>query len=124
MSIHYLVVEEGRANYQLTVTSAEDHVFEFELLEISGWEMDEAHTPVINEGSEPTSGFIKWDGCSNILFEQGGYTHFCGVDDVRRFYAALTETYALAHAHFCASSPNSYAYENEEEFLVLKGKEA
>lgn len=124
MSIHYLVVEDGRAHFQLKVTSAEDHVFEFELLEISAWEMDEENTPFINEGSEPTAGFIKWDGCSNILFEQGSYTHFCGIDDVRRFYQALTEIYALAYAHFCSSSPNSYASENEDDFIARCGKGA
>lgn len=42
-------------------------------------------------------GNVKWDGCSNVTFDEGSY-HFCSVNGVRRMGKILAEVQAMACA--------------------------
>lgn len=41
------------------------------------------------------TGYIKWDGCSNIKFADGHH-HFCGKNDVAQFGEMLAAMYEMA----------------------------
>jgi len=118
MDIHYLVEEGGLYHYQLKIIGGvKQHSFEFELRRISSWEVDEANTPIIDD-EVSAAGFVKWDGCANIMFDGGGYAHFCGVNDIRRHGLALIEVYRVAYEYFLGAPSPWYAKQNPDSFII------
>lgn len=66
--------ESGYAQFLVNITELLDHSISFEVYEVTGWSYPE-NTPVDTE-IYIKGGYVKWDGCSTITFEDG--LHLCG----------------------------------------------
>lgn len=95
-------------NYEIVVTEKRSHWLGFKVYHVLG--RTENGTRMYNrDGYESSpdpvkdraaaqvalSGSIKWDGCSDISFDDEPL-HFCGRDDVQGFAALLSAIYDLA----------------------------
>jgi hypothetical protein len=47
----------------------------------------------LDEAQPEVSGYFKWDGCMQLDLHEG---HFCGVEDMAGFFAAVTQARAKA----------------------------
>ena len=63
----------------IDMTSMTPHVMSFVVYEVGSW--DEKNEPIDVEMY--LEGDIKWDGCSNVQFQEG-YIHLCGVTNWKR----------------------------------------
>ena len=74
----YVLFRKGNPEYSETS-------FEFELKEI-----------VNNEPEPYMEGFIKWDGCANVRYNDEGYLHYCGLEGFERHNALIRKLYQIA----------------------------
>lgn len=53
------------------------------------------------------SGTVKWDGCSDIYFDEcdRGMIHFCSRENVKNLAAVLDTLYDLAETHVAKADP-------------------
>ena len=50
----------------------------------------------IDEAEVFVSGYIKWDGCANLQFEDKGYLHFCSKEEAENVGKMFGRLYDLA----------------------------
>ena len=108
------------SEYPLTYTAPEEFTIFFEPKESSldftaiehagsQIELDGSEIPVFDsfDSEYPThpdladylmQGYIKWDGCVNVLFQEG-YVHFCSASSAARVGLILAKVYEFAELH-------------------------
>lgn len=79
----------------VVVWKCADHAFEFVASEITGRCHDDNS---IHDTSETLSGWVKWDGCANILYSEGNYAHYCQPDDMIKQADLLKWVYEKARS--------------------------
>jgi len=70
--------------------------------------------------AEPTEGtpkyldgFVKWDGCSQFIFEQGEYQHLCGADSYHQHIQLLRYIWRRAFDLMGRDEAESFAASGE-----------
>ena len=66
--------DNGYALFLIKVIQRDTHFIEVEVYEVESWGADDQEP---HEIYLYLKGFIKFNGCSNIMFQEG-YTHLCG----------------------------------------------
>lgn len=54
------------------------------------------------------SGYIKWDGCSNVNYGESGYIHFCESDDFITMHKAIEFVWKKAEKQFLENKTFDY----------------
>lgn len=89
MNIHEIKFDD-LVRYVVKIIKLEPHVAEFKVFEIEQWDMDNTYD--IDKAKLCFGGYIKWDGCSNIKFNDE-YMHLCGKLYWMQFSAILPQVY-------------------------------
>ena len=74
--IEFFKYQGGYVRFYLTVDKLEDYFAEVSVFEVSSWSADETKT--YDDGELYLTAYIKWDGCSHVIFSEEGYKHLCG----------------------------------------------
>jgi hypothetical protein len=64
-------------NFVVITSTDKDVSLNFSVYEINSWHGDD-DTPLYDDMELYLTGQIKWDGCSNLYFGEGGHMHLCG----------------------------------------------
>jgi hypothetical protein len=99
--------DDGLFGFVVRIKKSSDAHCSFEVFEVVGDSTidnptfdakDAKHSPtaVLDEAKSYLICSIKFDGCSDFLFADGGYLHMCGVRDYKKHIRLIEELHKLA----------------------------
>lgn len=112
---------DGRDRYQAVFGYDVDeeghtHSASFWIFEVEAWDHPSGRcnylvrdsigmewTPYLDETDPIADGFIKWDGCHELVLDQ---QHFCGIQSSTEFFAMLTRVFEKAVGIVYRSRPS------------------